>query len=436
MTQNQELIETEIGMIPKDWNLLTLDDIKNQDKKAIISGPFGSNISRKFFVDSGVPVIRGNNLSTGMDRFIDDGFVFITTEKANELNTWAQRDDLVFTAAGTLGQVGIIEEKSKYEKYIISNKQLRLRVNRNMVKPLFAFYWFSSSKIVKIIEQRNTGSTIPLINLSVLKSLPIVVPHLSEQVKITKILSALDEKIELNRQMNTTLEAIGQALFKHWFVDFEFPNKEGKPYKSSGGKMEETELGEVPVGWEVKPIDQIADFLNGLALQKFPPKGDEYLPVIKIRELRQGITESSDKASSDIDEKYVIDDGDVLFSWSGSLTVCIWCGGKGALNQYLFKVTSQNYPKWFNYQWIQHYLPEFQYIAAGKATTMGHIKRHHLSETLVVVPPETLMVEINGIMDRLFNKYIQNSIESRNLVTIRDALLPKLMSGEIRVNHN
>ena len=193
------------------------------------------------------------------------------------------------------------------------------------------------------------------------------------------------------------------------------------------------DAGEVPRGWYVKQIDKIADFLNGLALQKYPPKGDEFLLVIKIRELRQGITESSDKASVDIDERYVVDNGDVLFSWSGSLTVCVWCNRKGALNQHLFKVTSQIYHKWFYYQWIQYYLPKFQHIAAGKATIMGHIKRHHLSEALVTVLPEAFMAEIDGIMSTLLNQYIQNNVESRNLTGIRDVLLPILMSGEIKV---
>ncbi len=164
MNEKKGFIETDMGQIPEEWKLLTVDEIKSTEKKAIISGPFGSNISSKYFVDSGIPVIRGNNLATDMTRFIDDGFVFVTPEKAKELNTWAERNDIIFTAAGTLGQVGIIENNSKYAKYIISNKQLRLRVNENIVRPLYVFYWFSSPTMVKYIEQRNTGSTIPLIN--------------------------------------------------------------------------------------------------------------------------------------------------------------------------------------------------------------------------------------------------------------------------------
>src|SRR3972149_6369525 len=206
-------MDSEIGKIPDDWELLTIDKIKANDKKAIISGPFGSNIGSRYFVESGIPVIRGNNLKADMTRFIDDGFVFLTLEKATELNTWAERNDLIFTAAGTLGQVGIIPKNSKYEKYIISNKQLRLRVNESIIRPLFAFYWFSSPIMVSYIQQRNTGSTIPLINLSVLRSLPIPVPPLDIQDRVINIVDSLDSKIALNRQMNSTLEAIGQALF-------------------------------------------------------------------------------------------------------------------------------------------------------------------------------------------------------------------------------
>lgn len=262
----------------------------------------------------------------------------------------------------------------------------------------------------------------------------INLPNVNEQRAIAKILFDLDEKIELNHQMNKTLESIAQAIFKRWFVDFEFPDKNGKSYKSSGGKMVDSELGEIPEGWEVKPLDQVADFLNGLALQKYPPKDDRYLPVIKIRELNQGITESTDRASLDIDSKYIVDDGDILFSWSGSLQVCIWCHGKGALNQHLFKVTSLDCPKWFYYYWVKHHLSEFQHIAQGKATTMGHIQRHHLSASLVIVPPREILHSMSATMAPLLDRVISNGIEIRRLSQIRDSLLPRLMSGIIRIN--
>ncbi len=197
--------------------------------------------------------------------------------------------------------------------------------------------------------------------------------------------------------------------------------------------FDETTDGPMPHGWAVKGLDQIAHFLNGLALQKYPPVDCAWLPVIKIAQLRKGTTESADRASVGIPAEYVIVDGDVLFSWSGSLEVALWCGGRGALNQHLFKVTSQQYPKWFYYYWVRHHLPEFQAIAAGKATTMGHIQRQHLSQALVVVPDGKVLEAADRVLGPILQRIIANSLESRTLAELRDTLLPRLLSGELRV---
>jgi len=211
--------------------------------------------------------------------------------------------------------------------------------------------------------------------------------------------------------MNKTLEAIGQAIFKRWFVDIE----------------------KIPMGWEIKSLSGIANYLNGLALQKYPPKGGGDLPVIKIRELKNGITDNTDKANSNLPQEYIIVDGDILFSWSGSLEVVLWGNGTGALNQHLFKVTSEKYPKWFYYYWTLNHLQEFKMIAEGKATTMGHIKRHHLDDAKCLVPDEKALEKMGKLMAPLIEMQIKNLIEIRKLAQIRDALLPKLMSGEVRV---
>ena len=262
----------------------------------------------------------------------------------------------------------------------------------------------------------------------------IELPSIQEQRDIAKILSDLDAKIELNQKMSKTLEAIAQAIFKHWFIDFEFPNEEGKPYKSSGGEMVDSELGEIPKDWALKKLDEIANFLNGLPLQKYPASTeDDYLPVIKIKEMNSGISASSDKASRDIPPEYVVENGDVLFAWSGSLGVIIWCNGKGALNQHIFKVSSKEYPKWFYYQWLLHYLPDFIEIARDKATTMGHVQRHHLSESLVAVPHSNTLEIMDKILSPIIDRIINLRIESRTLTEVRDLLLPHLISGKIRV---
>ncbi|MBU1008571.1 MAG: restriction endonuclease subunit S [Bacteroidetes bacterium] len=223
--------------------------------------------------------------------------------------------------------------------------------------------------------------------------------------------------------MNQTLEAMAQAIFKEWFVNFNFPNFDG-----------ELKDG-FPKGWEKEPMDENIEFLNGLALQKFPPLNEvDFLPVIKIRELKQGFTNASDKASTVLPEKYVIYDGDILFSWSGSLEVILWCEGKGALNQHLFKVSSSVYPKWFYFFWVREYLPLYKSIAEGKATTMGHIQRRHLTDSIINVPNKELMNLADSILSPILDKIQENKIQIQSLTQTRDTLLPKLMSGKISLN--
>jgi len=211
--------------------------------------------------------------------------------------------------------------------------------------------------------------------------------------------------------------------------------KTASPTSPAVGRWWILNWGRFQVGWHLRPLDEIANYLNGLALQKYPPENDDYLPVIKIRELNQGITAQTDKASYiNIPKEYVIDDGDILFSWSGSLKVVIWGEGKGALNQHLFKVTSEEYPKWFYYYQTLKFLPNFRQIAADKATTMGHIKRSHLKESIVAVPPDNILKQADKILKPIIEQIINNKINSRYLSNIRDSILPKLMSGKIRVN--
>ena len=209
------------------WQMVTAADIALPQKGSIVSGPFGSNIGSRFFVDEGVPVIRGNNLTTAPEKFIDDGFVFLTEEKAAEFsNCVALEDDLIFTAAGTLGQVGIIPKERRFEKYIISNKQLRLRCDKEKVEPLFAYYWLSSPLMVRHIAGRNTGASIPLINLTILRKLPIPLPPLLTQRRIVSILSAYDDFITNNRRRIQLLEQAARHIYKEWFVRLRFPGHE------------------------------------------------------------------------------------------------------------------------------------------------------------------------------------------------------------------
>ncbi|WP_337366404.1 restriction endonuclease subunit S [Phascolarctobacterium sp.] len=194
--------------------------------------------------------------------------------------------------------------------------------------------------------------------------------------------------------------------------------------------------GELPKEWKKESLLDIADYLNGLAMQKFRPSNNEIdLPVLKIKELRQGSCDSSsERCSTNIDPKYIVHDGDVIFSWSGSLIVNIWCGGICGLNQHLFKVTSAKYDKWFYYAWTLHHLERFIAIASDMATTMGHIKRDELSKSEVLIPSKKDYDRIGSLLEPICANIINNRLENRKLVALRDSLLPKLMSGELDVS--
>ena len=213
-TKREKLKKTEIGKIPKSWKLWEVNNVKASTKNSLVAGPFGSNIGKRFFVEDGVPVIRGNNLTQGEKYFIDDDFVFITEEKSLELRSCeAVSDDIIFTAAGTLGQVGIIPQNNRFNRYIISNKQIRLRLDTSKILPLFAFFWFASDFIKALIHTQKSGTSIPVINLGIIKNLPI--PHpplLEEQKKIVKIFQTVDQKIEIEQKKRGLYEELFKTM--------------------------------------------------------------------------------------------------------------------------------------------------------------------------------------------------------------------------------
>jgi type I restriction enzyme S subunit len=288
-----------------------------------------------------------------------------------------------------------------------------------------------------------TGSTVKHTSPTKILDFRFALPEKSEQKAIAQILGTLDEKIELNQRMNQTLEDIAKAIFKSWFVDFDpvRAKVEGRPTGLPDeisdlfpDELEESEIGEIPAGWKVSPLDSIGTFKNGLALQKYPPlEGLERLPVVKIAQLRKGSTISDDTYASGVPDGFVIDDGDFVFSWSGTLMAKYWVGGRGALNQHLFKVEGQTQPLWMVAGWVAHFMPEFQSIAASKATTMGHIQREHLRQALCIIPPTDVVDASSAIMTPIVERCILAQQESKVLLELRDTLLPKLISGELRI---
>lgn len=306
------------------------------------------------------------------------------------------------------------------ENFLVSTGFAVIDVKPDFANPKFVYYYLTQEKITKglhaIAEQ--SVSAYPSIKPSDIWNVKILLPPLEAQGTIASVLSSLDDKIELNNKINQNLEQQAQAIFKSWFVDFE-------PF---GGK--------IPEDWEKSNLSEIANYLNGLAMQKYRPKNNEpYMPVLKIKELRQGFCDNtSDICTENINDAYIINNGDIIFSWSGSLLVDIWCGGKCGLNQHLFKVTSEKYNKWFCYLWTKYHLNKFIALASDMATTMGHIKRGELEKSKVIIPNNEDYQKINNIINPILNLIINNKIQNERLAQLRDTLLPKLMSGEINVD--
>ena len=381
----------------------------------IAAGPFGSNLKVECFVPSGFPIIDGANLKGY--KVTDNITKFVTEEKARSLSrSIAHRGDVIVTISGTIGQIAYIPEDSLYDEYLCSQRQFRVSFDSSMVYvPYLVFFFHTFEGQNKILSFANqTG--VPALSqpLKNFKKIRLCLPSLQEQRRIASIVETINDKIENNIKINDNLYAQAKAIFDNHFIN----------------------IDAIPAGWRKGNLLDIANYLNGLAMQKFRPQGNEIgLPVLKIKELRQGsCDDSSELCSLRIKPEYIIHDGDVIFSWSGSLLVDIWCGGTCGLNQHLFKVTSDIYDKWFYYLWTAHHLARFIAIAADKATTMGHIKREELAKAEVLIPCEEDYTSLTSIMQPIFELIISNRIEARKLAALRDELLPKLMTGEINVS--
>lgn len=390
-----------------EWQDLTLGDVVQTviDYRGKTPKKLGGDWS-----DTGYRAFSAKNIKTGQIvqpesiRYVDEEMY------RKWMREEIQRGDILITSEAPFGQIFYWDSD---EKIVLSQRLFGVRIKKQY-DSRFVYYYMTTKEFQGEMDHRATGTTVVGLRQPELMKCALRCPDYETQRKISAILTSIDSKIELNNAINHNLQQQAKAIFAKRFIDLE----------------------SIPNGWKHGNLLDIANYLNGLAMQKYRPNGDESgLPVLKIKELRQGFCDgNSELCSPNIKPEYVIHDGDVIFSWSGSLLVDIWCGGVCGLNQHLFKVTSQTYDKWFYYLWTAHHLERFIAIAADKATTMGHIKREELAKAEVLIPSNDNYEEISALMTPIFNLIIENRIESRKLEKLRDELLPKLLSGEIDVS--
>ena len=368
--------------------------------KDIVNVTMGQSPKSEFYntTGEGVPFLQGNR-TFGLKYPTFDTFTTKVTKMANA-------GDVIMSVRAPVGDLNITPSDVCLGRGVCS---LRMK-NENQ-----EFLYYMMKYYVPKLVNMESGTVFGSVNKNDINELKIDIPaDENQQLKISKILSIIDEKIKINNDINNNLEQQAQAIFSNEFLTLET----------------------LPDGWKQTSLIDIADYLNGLAMQKYRPTASETgIPVLKIKELRQGCCDdNSELCSPNIKSEYIIHDGDVIFSWSGSLLVDFWCGGICGLNQHLFKVMSNKHDKWFYYVWTKHHLDRFIAVAADKATTMGHIKRDELSKAEVLVPNEADYKRIGDLLQPIYDLIIANRMENKKLAEARDTLLPKLMSGEIDIS--
>ena len=383
----------------------------------------------------GAPAVNKSNVLPTYLRITDindDGTINFSGLKSVDADGYKkyllEYGDVVFARTGnSTGRSYVYRPKDG--NFVYAGFLIKFKLNISKVIPEYFRYTLLSSQYKNWIKGNVTGSTRSNINVEGFGKFTFKLPEISEQKRIADILAALDDKIELNNQMNQTLEEIASLLYKRWFVDFEFPDDKGSPYKSSGGEMVDSELGMIPKGWEVKNLTEIAKFVNGLAMQKFRPQiSEESLPVLKIKELiSNSVSKSTERCKKNIKDEVKVFDGDIIFSWSGTLAVKIWSGGEAGLNQHLFKVTSSIYPKWLYYLIVLYNLNNFKSIASDKATTMGHINRSHLEKTYFTIPQIKIIIKEYTYMETIIDKIIENKVSIKYLQETKEKVMLDLI---------
>lgn len=427
-----------------EWRTATIEEVAEK----VGMGPFGSSIKVETFVDEGVPIISGQHLSG--TRLFDAEHNYITIEHAERLkNANVYRGDVIFTHAGNIGQVAYIPETSTFDRYVISQRQFYMRCDRSKVIPEFITYFFKTPEGQHRLLANTSSSGVPSIAqpVSYLKTIDVPVPPLLEQHAIAAILGALDDKIELNRRMNQTLEAMAETLFKSWFIDFE-------PFHDQD--MEDSPLGLIPRGWEIKVLHDLTDFVVGGDWGKDDLQGDATEPAYCVR--GADIPNLQHGGIGKMPVRYLKPSSLRIRSLcAGDIAIEISGGSPTQSTGRAVLVTSQllnriDHPLVYSnfcrlirlrpsispnfvYFWLRRLYEADDFLQYETGTTgiknfayTTFSNTHHLA-----LPPAEVLNAFDERVQPLLTRHAHNGVESESLANIRDTLLPKLLSGELRV---
>ncbi|HSY64917.1 MAG TPA: restriction endonuclease subunit S [Terriglobales bacterium] len=432
-----------------DWQRITVAEVAASSRNALVGGPFGSNLVSKDYVPSGIPVIRGQNMGS---RWVGGEFVFVTEAKAKSLEAnLARPRDLVFTQRGTLGQVAVVPSHP-FEVYLISQSQMKLTVDEKKAQPLFLYYVFTSQEQQEYIRQHSIQTGVPHTNLGILRETPIFVPPIEEQRAIALILGELDDKIELNRRLNDTLEDVARALFKSWFVAFD-PVRAKAEARDPGlprriadlfpDSFEDSESGEIPRGWQTRLLGDVCEriFSGGTPSTTVTDYWGGELPWLSSGETRARFITSTEKF---ITEK-AVENSSTRFARAGATVVA--SAGQGNtrgqtsmlmlnayINQSVVALLADKAKTTDNYLYfdLESRYEEFRRVSDGHSSR-GSLTTKLLAGLATVLPPRDVILAFDSAVDPIVQRIGASLRETDFLSGLRNTLLPKLISGELRI---
>ena len=434
------------GALPDNWRMVSVAQLVEDGDADVQTGPFGTMLHASAYQPEGTPVVAVKNI--GDNRLIADDIPRVSAATLRDLSRYQLREgDILFGRKGAVERRAYV--RADEHGWLQGSDCIRLRLRGAVVNSRFLSLVLGCQAYRSWITQHAHGATMPSLNQEILKRIPVPLPPPDEQRAIAHILGTLDDKIELNRRMNETLEAMARALFKSWFVDFDpvrakaegrdltLPKHLADLFPDS---LEDSEIGEIPSGWRVSPVYDLATYINGAAYRAFEPNEERRgLPIIKIAELKAGVTAQTRFSAVEMPDKYRIDNGDMLFSWSGnpdtSIDIFVWNQGPAWLNQHIFRVVPNSEDeRAFVLMTLRNFLPVFAEIARNKQTTgLGHVTVEDLKRLFAVRPPKSVLLVWNTIVEPLLARSFGLEGENNTLAALRDTLLPKLISGEIRI---
>lgn len=426
--------ETDIGKIPSDWEIKMFEEIIIEKNQGV-----NTTTEKVSYSESGVAVLRAQNIEAYKINYEDIVYVSDDTFDRIKYSCKPKKNEILYTNIGSnFGNAARIKNDTRFT---IAWNVLRIVPNNEIVDTDFMVYLFNFRDNKEKIRALNSSSTMPFVSGKALDKVKFKLPPLPTQQKIAQILSSLDDKIELNYAINKNLEEIAQTLFKQWFVDFEFPNENGEPYKSSGGEMVESELGMIPKGWRVEKANDLFSVKDGT--HDSPKKSENGFYLITSKNIKNNeidfltANKISEEDYNKINFRSKVEKNDILISMIGTvgLTLLVMEDEvKFAIkNIGLFKTSEMNDFYSYFYYYLNTQVMRDYILSHLAGSTQQYISLTELRNIPVLLPNDFLLKEFISTSKSILSKIKGNQTETQTLTKLRDELLPKLMSGEVRV---